>query len=172
MDKLSQVIAYLLDKYPKKEDLSNARVTKMVYLSDWRHAIKTGKQITDINWYFDHYGPYVHDIYNCAKRYDCIFFINDDFNSFGAVKKILSLKKTVNYDSLSSDEEKILDHVIEHTKDLRFPDFIKLVYSTHPILTSDRYSHLDLVEMAIDFNNRKRIEIEKRNKAQEIEAPL
>ncbi|MFC0274215.1 Panacea domain-containing protein [Metabacillus herbersteinensis] len=40
----------------------------MVYLADWYSALKNGKQLTNIEWYFDHYGPYVVDVYNAVKE--------------------------------------------------------------------------------------------------------
>jgi hypothetical protein len=40
----------------------------MVYLADWRSAITRGKQITDIVWEFNYYGPYVDDIVNLNQR--------------------------------------------------------------------------------------------------------
>ena len=53
MTELKEVISYLVSKYPHKDELSNARLTKMIYLADWRHAITQGNQITDIRWFFD-----------------------------------------------------------------------------------------------------------------------
>jgi len=70
MSKLSTVLRFLCEKYPLKNELSNARLTKMVYLADWRSALMYGNQITDIEWYFDNFGPYVHDVVNTARTDD------------------------------------------------------------------------------------------------------
>lgn len=66
MDKLEAVIAYLCENYPHKSELSKARLTKLVYLADWKSCIESNKQISGIEWVFNHYGPYVDDIYNAA----------------------------------------------------------------------------------------------------------
>ncbi len=51
MAALKDIIAYYCDRYPHKEELSKARLTKMVYLADWKSAIVHGKQISDIKWF-------------------------------------------------------------------------------------------------------------------------
>lgn len=48
MAELRDVIAYILQRYPEDMagELSNARVTKMVYLSDWRNCLRGKGQIS------------------------------------------------------------------------------------------------------------------------------
>jgi hypothetical protein len=53
--------------------------------------------------------------------------------------------------SLTADEKKIADHVIEQTRRLSWDPFIRLVYSTYPILTGTRGDDLDLVRAARDY---------------------
>jgi hypothetical protein len=53
MARLRDVVAYLCHEYPHKGELSKARLTKMVYLADWRSAIERGSQVTDIEWVFN-----------------------------------------------------------------------------------------------------------------------
>jgi hypothetical protein len=48
-----------------------------------------------------------------------------------------------------------LDFVIEKTKDLEWNDFIRLIYSTYPIVTQDKYSKLDLVSLAKEYQKTK-----------------
>ena len=75
MAKLKDVMAYLIKNYPEniRHEMSNARLTKMVYLADWHRVLKSDKQITNIDWYFDNYGPFVHDIERKAASCDNIF---------------------------------------------------------------------------------------------------
>lgn len=49
MANLKDIIAYILQNYPsnKKHELSNARVTKMVYLADWRNCLRSKGQVSD-----------------------------------------------------------------------------------------------------------------------------
>ena len=54
MAKLVDVIAYIIKRYPSSlaDELSNARLTKLVYLSDWKNCLTNDRPISSINWYF------------------------------------------------------------------------------------------------------------------------
>jgi hypothetical protein len=45
----------------------------------------------------------------------------------------------------------VLDFVIEQTAPLYWNDFIKLVYSTYPVVTQPRFLPLDLVKLALEY---------------------
>jgi hypothetical protein len=156
MAKLIDTMAYILKNYPDKSDLSNARVTKLVYLSDWRHAITQRSQITDINWYFDNFGPFVWDIKDTAESNRDIFATLESLTSRGNPKLLLGLKKEDYIPKLSEIERRSIDHVIDITKNLSWSEFIRLVYSTHPIVSSNKYSYLNLVENAEDYLKNRR----------------
>lgn len=150
MANLVDVVAFLLQEYPQKEDLSNARVTKMVYLADWKHALQHGRQLTSIRWYFDNYGPFVWDVKDIVTERRDLFRTVSCANPYGSPK--LRLEMIVAVDPrVSATERNALDHVIGMTYTLSYHDFIKLVYSTWPILASQRYSHLDLVRFAEQY---------------------
>ena len=151
MNKLANIIAYITREYPRKHELSNARLTKMIYLADWLSANKRGCQISDIQWYFDNYGPFVHDVLETVQEHPEMFAIRHTSNVFGGEKTLVELKcSKVNID-LTAEERLILDDVINKTECLYWNDFIKLVYSTYPIISSDRYSFLDLIEKAKEY---------------------
>jgi hypothetical protein len=156
MDKLTQIIAYILDKYPHKMELSNARVTKMVYLSDWKSVLVRGCQISSIQWYFDNYGPFVWDISKAVEQDTTVFSIINDQTMFGARKMLFILKTKIDYNLLSDDDMKIINFVIDTTSKLNWNEFIKLVYSTFPIVSSERYSNLNLSQKAIEFESLKK----------------
>ncbi|HJE22275.1 MAG TPA: SocA family protein [Methylorubrum populi] len=147
MDKLEAAIAYLCENYPHKSELSKARLTKLVYLADWKSCIENDKQISNIEWVFNHYGPYVDDIYNTAISSPS-FNVERSTNFYGNRKEIISLKLTILNNHLSASEKRILDHVIEETKRLNWDQFIQLVYSTYPVLTGTRGEKLDLAAIA------------------------
>ncbi|KAA0593961.1 hypothetical protein J2848_004127 [Azospirillum lipoferum] len=150
MAKLSDVLAYVLGSYPHKHELSNARVNKIIYLADWHHALNYNQQITPISWYFDNYGPYVDDVKVTARKHPEIFKTEETSNFYGNPKLSFSLicDKPAR---LTEAERKSLDFAIEKTKKLYWDDFIKLIYSTHPIASSPRYSTLDLVQKAKEY---------------------
>jgi len=147
MAELKDIIGYICENYPIKNELSNARLTKMVYLSDWKSAISSNKQISDIKWVFNHFGPYVDDVYNCAKS-NKNFKITHELNVYGNDKYTICVKDLEKWSSLSKDDKDVIDHVILETKKLYWKDFIKLVYSTFPILVSERQSDLNLKKLA------------------------
>ena len=146
--KLIDAIAYICAKYPYKDELSNARVTKMIYLADWRHALNEGKPLTDITWQFNHYGPWVPDVLNAAKQRPDAIEIVHTHNAFGSEKMIFSAMPDASWPSLTKRDKQYLREVIDSTKQLTFQGFIDLVYGTFPVRRSDRYDRLDLTAMA------------------------
>lgn len=156
MVKLKYILRYFALNYPYKHELSKARLTKMVYLADWFSSKNNGWQITKIKWYFDHYGPYVNDVYIDAIA-DKKLVVKDELTAFGTPKETIYLKNeqtnSLNLDKLTESERQILEKVIQETKHLNWSEFIDYVYSTYPIRTQERYSYLNLVDLAIKEKN-------------------
>lgn len=157
MAELHDVMAYLIKNYPVNmaHELSNARLTKMVYLADWHQALNLGHQITDIEWYFDNFGPFVRDIEQAAADHDDLFVIDLGSNMYGQAKKSFALRNRDYVPEISTAEKASLDHIVNVTRQLYWAPFIKLVYSTHPIASSERYSFLDLVAKAEEYKRQK-----------------
>lgn len=153
MAQLHDVMAYIIRHYPESmaHELSNARLTKMVYLADWHQALNHGRQITSIHWYFDNFGPFVRDIEMTGAMLDSVFSVDLGSNAYGQPKKTFSLRNKNYEPQLTVNERASLDHIIEVTKRLYWAPFIQLVYSTHPIASSERYTFLDLVAKAREY---------------------
>ena len=151
MADILNTLAYVLQHYPHKSELSNARATKLIYLGDWHQALYYGKQITSISWYFDNYGPFVSDVKATAAQHPNIFKIEETVNMFGTPKTLLSLAVAAVTPNLAPQEQASLDHVIGATKGETWDGFIKLVYSTYPVASSQRYSQLDLIAKAQEY---------------------
>lgn len=156
MEKLKEMIAYFTKYYPRSNELSNARLTKMVYLADWHQAINYGTQISSINWYFDNYGPFVHEIADVAEDHPDIFEKKVISNFYENKKTIINLKNSSYEPKLSERERQSLDHIINITQRLNWNDFIQLVYSTYPVASSARYSSLDLVNKAKEYKKQQK----------------
>lgn len=150
MANLLDVIGYICENYPYKNELSKARLTKLVYLSDWKSAIEQGRQISNIKWVFNHHGPYVDDVYQEAYQ-SHLFKIIRELNVYGNEKVIINLAHKKNWESLSYDDIKCIDHVIKETQSMYWSSFINLVYSTYPVVISDKYSRINLVESARSY---------------------
>ncbi len=150
MNKIQELVRYILNNYPYADDLSKTRITKLAYLSDWYNTKRDGKQITSIKWYFDHYGPYVTDVIGAAERDEDIE-ISKTFSMFGSPKLLVTKKdqtKELTVTGLSCSERESVDKVIEETKHLNFNEFIDFVYSTYPIVNTEKYNFLELSELA------------------------
>ena len=148
---ISNIIKYLLKEYPHKAELSASRLTKMIYLMDWKSSIDFGHQITNAQWHFDHYGPYVDDFVKLAKD-DKDISIENTSNYFGGKKQLFKLSEKFKGDfDLTEEQKDIADFVINATKKKNYEDFIQLVYSTYPVISNDRYSDLDLVGSASKY---------------------
>jgi hypothetical protein len=131
--------------------MSNARLTKLVYLSDWRHCLRTNSQISNIKWFFNNFGPFVWDIKDTAKENPHIFELETTTNMYGDQKTIFILNSKDYSPRLSEEEMKSIDHVINETKNLNWDQFIRLVYSTFPIASAERYTYIDLIEKAKEY---------------------
>jgi len=125
MATVTDVVTYLHQNYPDTEELTQPRLTQLIYLADWRSSIKRQQQITDIDWVFDNFGPYAE--------------VSELCRSENVTPK------------LSPEERDILDFVIESTRDKYWIDFTRLVYSTYPIVTQARHEKLNLVKLAGDY---------------------
>ncbi|WP_437561129.1 Panacea domain-containing protein [Sorangium sp. So ce542] len=151
MASIKDAMAYLCQCYPYKSELSKARVNKMLYLSDWRSAITRGTQITDINWKYNWHGPYVDEVWSTAQANPGLFQLTDSQNIFGSKKQLISAAGEYACPSLSKEDRDIINFVILHTKSKNWDEFIKLVYSTYPIVTQPRGSYLNLVDLARNY---------------------
>lgn len=151
MANLKDVLCYIVDKYPRKSELSNARLTKLVYLADWVCAVRSGQQLTSIQWYFDNYGPFVWDVRDEAKRSADLFQLSDTTNFFGEPKLLISRTSKEYHPDIAPNDKELLDRIIERTSPLDWGGFIKAVYATHPVASSSRYTTLDLVAKANEY---------------------
>lgn len=137
---LNDLIKYFCSMYPHSQELSKARLTKMVYLADWENYLANQKQISNIEWYFDNFGPYVTDIVDTAY--------NDPDIRVVSTRTIYGTDKTlIEYQGdapiLDNSIKDVLDKVIDITKPLSWKNFIDYVYATRPIKQSERYNYLD-----------------------------
>lgn len=143
MNTLSNLIKYICVVYPHSHELSNARLTKLIYLTDWESVKNMGFQVTDIKWYFDNYGPFVHDVYEVAYQDPHIGIVKTQ-TIYGTPK--IMFHYIGEMPNLESHIKDIIDTVIQNTKGMYWNEFIEYVYSTPPIVKSNRYTFLNLVE--------------------------
>jgi hypothetical protein len=141
-------MALLYSKISHKSDLSKARFTKLVYLSDWKMSQKYNRSISNIEWMFNHYGPYVEDVVDLAR--DSVDFnVIVTRNAYGSIKEQIQFTGDfADCDSLDEEEVYVVEEVVKETEPLYFNKFIEHVYETYPVRESNRYSTLDLPKLA------------------------
>ena len=113
----------------------------------WQQGFDFVKLLPDPGWKFNHFGPYVDDVINLAKA-DPRFVVLADKNVYGRRKDRIALRSAFQPETLTPEDRAALDHVIEKTRRLSWEEFIRLIYSTYPVLVSERHSELDLVRLA------------------------
>ena len=70
---------------------------------------------------------------------------------YGSTKTIFQIKDDSFKPDLTNSEKKSIDHIIGVSSKKYWDNFIKLLYSTHPIASSERYSYLNLGEKAAEY---------------------
>jgi len=145
--KIEDLLVYICAKYPIPQELSKARLTKMVYLADWEACLRTGVQLTPIRWYFHNFGPYVDDVLEAAKISPFLEVVETE-NLYGEPKQLIRTRVEAAVPQIDRMAQSILDHVISETKSLYWKEFIRYVYATKPIADSTRYTELDLQRFA------------------------
>jgi hypothetical protein len=155
MKDLLTLIIYIFKTYPKVEELSKPRLVKLIYLIDWKHAIDNGTQATNIQWYFNHYGPYVDDVIDLIKQKGDIFDVKSRVNAYGGISDKIKLIDTQDVD-ISDSIKTSANFIIENTVNQNWSEFINLVYSTYPIKANSKYSSLNLIEDAIKFKEQRK----------------
>jgi len=149
-DQLTDIVAYICAAYPQKSELSSARLTKLVYLADWQSARLGQGQLTQIDWVFNHYGPWVPDVMEAAQG-DSRLRVVQDTNYYGSPRKRVEPQEHfATPPALDQRTRILLDKVIAETRHMYFGEFIEHVYKTPPVVRSPRGSHLDLVAIAAE----------------------
>jgi len=151
---LYDLVRYIVKNYPHKNELSKARLNKLIYLIDWKASLDYQEQISDIEWIFNHYGPYVPDI-ETRLLFDDRFDIETTTNFYGSEKNVIKIKNDKGFQEPDEKQKKVIDFVIDLTKDMYWNKFINTVYSTYPIKYSQRGEKLDLVQLANEYKKGK-----------------
>lgn len=147
-NKVLDIGKYFLSKCGK---LPKGRLVKLFYLLDWRSALEQGETITQFKWYYNHFGPYLPELINALTNNENDILISAEKNSFGNPSDYVTINPDIKLNdnfNLEKKEIELVEIVINATKDLNFDQFIKFVYSTYPVRTSQKYSELDLVKLA------------------------
>lgn len=148
------IFSYIYKHYPTDYVLDLDRLTKLVFLADWKASISLGKAITDVQWEIVNSEPQM-DRSSLRKVVDFIG-TRDKKISIGNIE-ITFLKV------IKPNQRGIIDFVIEATKDKTDAELAQLVNSTFPALTQDETDAINLPKLAKHYSNDLRPKLRQEN---------
>lgn len=151
MDKLRDVIRYFLANHPDADRMSLTRLVALVFLADWRSAIRRGRQLTGVEWQFDDLPEISDDFHEKLRLHGEITGVRSMLlHSIDRERQFWNFLKP-EMSALAKDDREILDFVIEATSGQSLQDFTRLIKSTYPAVTQPRQESLDLVRLAQQY---------------------
>jgi len=154
MKNLLETILYVFEKYPKKDELSSARLVLLIFLIDWKFAIENGKQFTEAKWTYEQFGPFSKDIFALIKKRNEIFKIDIPKNSDGRATERLSVKSNSIIEVKNFEAKSAADFILANTYAMTWSEFIQLIYSSYPIISNSKNTELDLSKDSVRFKQR------------------
>ncbi len=144
MNKLKNTILYVIKYYPYEDNLTQTRLIALLYLIDWENMLQYKKQLTNISWYFEHYGPYSSDIMNEINNHNDLC-VEPTKSNFGTEKYLIKSKKdNLKITDLTKEDIDIINKVINDTKLLTWNELMTYVYNTKPIKNTKKYTNITL----------------------------
>lgn len=152
---LVNAIYYSCTKYSKFSDVGAERLQLTLFLVGWKTSLSNNKDITNLDWVHGKNGPH-------SQRLDTL--LNSDsrlkishINFEGVEKKRISLAKIEEVE-IDNTLKIIIDDIYEKTVKLNFSDLTALVYSTYPMLVTEKDSSIPMENLAKAFLNQKKQE--------------
>lgn len=152
MEKETNVLHHLLNKYENNLDLDIVTVTGIMYLIDWESSLRYGKQITNIDWLFNEYFLFSSTLYELINNSEHFKNVTI-FSPFGKEKKIIknTCEQSNNNFNLSKEDILIIEDVLSLVNYFNWNDFRNFVVNTYPVRSQKRYDILDLPKLAIEY---------------------
>lgn len=148
MAQIKDLVAGFFQCLPVRAEISEERLAKLVYLADWKHAIQNdGRQITELKWYFDSYGPYASQVFDIVHR-SPIFRTRQLSKEWEDSQFVVALFDHSYDPTLKPSERDAIRHVTSVAAARSWGELIKLVSSTYPILAGPRYEFINMPAMA------------------------
>lgn len=151
MSSLKDLIAFIIANYPNPEELTRGRLEKLVYLSDEEWAWRHGEQLSPIKWIYNDHGPFTGNCDSPAKELENEgkIDINPDTTPFSDTKKRWykwkAAEKPEVKKSITEEEADVLKKVIDGTFRLLWGRFNHYVYSTAPMLETEKHEPIDII---------------------------
>lgn len=162
LNKTQSAIVYLLNELSGR--LLKTQLIKLLFLADIEHWKQTGKQLTDLKYVYDNFGPYDREYDNDLELLKNIQAIQttkierEDRYYFLIEKKSRTLLKQAS-ENIENIGRAILDEIISQYGKTTLKSLLEIVYA-HPLISeTTRGSVIDfnqipaLKKMKQDLNN-------------------
>lgn len=137
--------------------VSQTKLEQQLYLVDWFNCLGYSKQLSNFEWKSDN-GPKAKGLNKLIHDYEEFFKImkkND-------IKYLHFEKNNYEFLELTEDNKKIIDFVLEKTKDKNITEIKDYVFASYPFQAPYREFDLNLEKLAFDYLEQK-IEFEEEN---------
>lgn len=139
MDKLANIIRYIVSAYPNRYELSLPRLIKILYLVDYSCVKNLRRPITGLSWYNGYSGPDLRrseevDTVQMAYSYEMAREHIDHFYSPAA--KQLTFRKEFMDPPIPEFERLLIDDVLAQTYPLSWDRFTNVILHTEPVRAS------------------------------------
>lgn len=143
LPKTAQVAHQLMTRFGLP--MTEKELTSLIYLCDWRHCLTHDKQITTIRWTREMgaipvIGDASPELWASLLSFD---WINDK-------RYVALIEKNIELD-LECSELDAIAHCYGACNGMNSLEFTRLVCSTHPMLVSNNYETLNLIELSRDY---------------------
>lgn len=143
---MQDIILALLNGHPK--GIRDEELMWIVYLADWRSTIKSRNRLLQCVWTFGHYGPETEEFEAALEQYSWMFKTSRRRETNGIEFRWIQPEHPEYRVLLEEHEHAAVEHVLSTTSSLDRADLVRLVYSTFPMLSSERFTTLNLEDLA------------------------
>jgi hypothetical protein len=121
--------------------LYHGALASVIYLVDITSVKRYGRQVTDIQWYRNNYGPFAWNILDCAKEHSPIFEIHIEPGN----QQRITVNKAEDI-KIPREIEALIDEVVHAVPNPQMSpqEFKEYVYETAPMLLSRSNGPLDI----------------------------
>lgn len=141
-EKLHAIIELLPETESKREILLKT------FLADWKNALTTGLQITDLDWVHGIHGPENQALQNFLDLEYPNRPQDEPSLILSALRRIFRCDPTpCDVSALTEGEQASIAHVVNVTSEYPFSELIRLVYSVRPIIYSNNSDFGQIIDL-------------------------
>ena len=107
-------------------DIEDHLYEKVLYLIEWKYILIHGERLFDLNW--------EHTPFGISAKY------NEEANITYSIS--YSIRKRL-----------IVKFIFEKINRLKYTELMNLVMSTYPLIKTETYDSIDLIELALDYKD-------------------